>query len=105
MSNLVLYSIPAFLVLIALELVWARRHPELPGYEMRDTVASLSLGIANVAVSAGAKFPDGMLLAGPPAEIKRVVAGSGAEMWVQANPHAYAELAQRHSAGITYLGD
>jgi sterol desaturase/sphingolipid hydroxylase (fatty acid hydroxylase superfamily) len=55
-SNLVLYSIPAFLVLIALEFLWARRHPELPGYERRDTVASLSLGIGNVAVSAGAKF-------------------------------------------------
>ena len=56
MSNLVLYSIPAFLVLIALEHVWARRHPELPGYETRDTVASMSMGIVNVVVSGGAKF-------------------------------------------------
>jgi sterol desaturase/sphingolipid hydroxylase (fatty acid hydroxylase superfamily) len=55
-SNLVLYSIPAFLVLIALEALWARRHPEHPGYERRDTVASLSMGIVNVAVSTGAKF-------------------------------------------------
>ena len=61
MSNLVLYSIPAFLVLIALEVLWARRRPEhnggpVAGYETRDTVASLSMGIANVIVSAGAKF-------------------------------------------------
>lgn len=56
MSNLVLYSIPAFLALIVLEAMWARRHPEAAGYERRDTVASLSMGIANVAVSAGAKL-------------------------------------------------
>ncbi|HEU4612104.1 MAG TPA: sterol desaturase family protein [Kofleriaceae bacterium] len=56
MSNLVLYSIPAFLALIVLEVMWARRHPEAAGYERRDTVASLSMGVANVAVSAGAKL-------------------------------------------------
>jgi len=55
-SNLVLYSIPAFLVLIALEVLWARRHPEHAGYERRDTVTSLSMGIINVVVSGGAKF-------------------------------------------------
>lgn len=55
-SNLVLYSIPAFLVLIVLEVLWARRHPEHRGYERHDTVASLSMGIINVIVSAGAKF-------------------------------------------------
>jgi sterol desaturase/sphingolipid hydroxylase (fatty acid hydroxylase superfamily) len=55
-SNLVLYSIPAFLALIVLEVVWARRHPDAVGYERRDTAASLSMGIANVAVSAGAKL-------------------------------------------------
>ena len=56
MSNLVLYSIPAFLALIALELAWAKRHPEAKGYEPRDTVASLSMGIFNVVVAAAAKF-------------------------------------------------
>jgi sterol desaturase/sphingolipid hydroxylase (fatty acid hydroxylase superfamily) len=55
-SNLVLYSIPAFLALIVLEVLWARRHPEAVGYERRDTVASLSMGIANVVVSAVAKL-------------------------------------------------
>jgi len=56
MSNLVLYAIPAFLALMALEILWARRHPDARGYERRDTTASLSMGILNVAVSAGAKL-------------------------------------------------
>ncbi len=56
MSNLVLYSIPAFIVLLLLERAWARRHPEVHGYETKDTVASLSMGLLNVIVSAGAKF-------------------------------------------------
>ena len=56
MSNLVLYSIPAFVVLVLLELAWTRRHPQLRGYETRDTFASLSMGVINVGISAGAKF-------------------------------------------------
>jgi sterol desaturase/sphingolipid hydroxylase (fatty acid hydroxylase superfamily) len=55
-SNLVLYSIPAFIALILLEVAYTRRHPALKGYETKDTLASLSLGILNVAVSAGAKL-------------------------------------------------
>lgn len=55
-SNLVLYSIPAFFALIVLEVLWAKRHPEVVGYEARDTVASLSMGLANVTVSAAAKL-------------------------------------------------
>jgi sterol desaturase/sphingolipid hydroxylase (fatty acid hydroxylase superfamily) len=55
-SNLVLYSIPAFIALIVLELLWAKRHPEFVGYEPHDTVASLSMGLANVVVSGGAKL-------------------------------------------------
>jgi sterol desaturase/sphingolipid hydroxylase (fatty acid hydroxylase superfamily) len=55
-SNLVLYSIPAFVVLVLLEVVWAKRHPEFVGYETRDTFASLSMGLLNVAINAGTKF-------------------------------------------------
>ncbi len=55
-SNIVLYAIPAFLALMALEIVWASRHPEVTGYEKRDTAASLSLGILNVGISAVAKL-------------------------------------------------
>jgi sterol desaturase/sphingolipid hydroxylase (fatty acid hydroxylase superfamily) len=43
-------------VLIVLEVLWAKRHPEVVGYETRDTVASLSMGMANVVVSAAAKL-------------------------------------------------
>ena len=57
MSNLVLYSIPAFIVLMILEGIWTRKHPEhIVGYERRDTVASLSMGVVNVGVSAVAKL-------------------------------------------------
>jgi len=55
-SNLVLYSIPAFIVAMLLEGWWTLRHPELTGYEKRDTVASLSLGLANVGISAFTKL-------------------------------------------------
>jgi sterol desaturase/sphingolipid hydroxylase (fatty acid hydroxylase superfamily) len=55
-SNLVLYSIPAFVALIVLEVWWARHRTGVVGYETRDTVASLSMGMLNVAVSAGAKL-------------------------------------------------
>ncbi|MBA3540109.1 MAG: sterol desaturase family protein [Deltaproteobacteria bacterium] len=56
MSNLVLYSIPAFIALIALEIVWAARHPEVTGYAKHDTMASLSMGMINVVIAGGAKF-------------------------------------------------
>jgi sterol desaturase/sphingolipid hydroxylase (fatty acid hydroxylase superfamily) len=57
-SNLVLYSIPAFLICIVLEALWCRRQPALivKGYEKRDTIASLSMGVLNVGVSGGAKL-------------------------------------------------
>ena len=56
MSNLILYSIPAFVVLLLLELAWSRRHPEVKGYETKDTFASLSMGLLNVAINAGTKL-------------------------------------------------
>jgi sterol desaturase/sphingolipid hydroxylase (fatty acid hydroxylase superfamily) len=56
-SNLVLYSIPAFIALILIELAWSRRtKAEIRGYEKKDTFASLAMGVINVAVAAGAKF-------------------------------------------------
>ena len=56
-------------------------------------------------VAAGATIPAGMLAAGSPAVVKRPVTGTPAEFWVNANPSAYAELAQRHKIGIQYVGD
>ena len=69
------------------------------------TVGAGCLVAAGSVVAAGASFPPGMLIAGAPASIKRPVKGTGAELWVTANPSAYAELAQRHKTGIQYAGD
>jgi sterol desaturase/sphingolipid hydroxylase (fatty acid hydroxylase superfamily) len=55
-SNLVLYSIPVFVVAMLLEGWWTLRHPEVKGYGKRDTITSLSLGLANVAISGFAKL-------------------------------------------------
>ncbi len=53
-SNLLLYSIPLFLLSLWLERSWTRRNHarEIRGYETRDTLASLALGIGNVIISA-----------------------------------------------------
>ncbi len=56
MSNLVLYSIPAFVALLLIELAWSKRHPEVKGYATKDTLASLSLGLLNVAVNGATKL-------------------------------------------------
>lgn len=55
LSNLLIYSIPAFLTLLLLELAWTRRHRadrRLLGYETKDTFASLAMGVGNVLISA-----------------------------------------------------
>jgi carbonic anhydrase/acetyltransferase-like protein (isoleucine patch superfamily) len=51
-------------------------------------------------VSPGTEIPPGMLAAGSPAVVKKPIAGTAAEFWVQANPVYYPELAQRHIVGI-----
>ena len=59
MSWLVLASIPAFLISVLVELLWARRHrrdPDIKGYEAKDTWASLAMGLGNVGVSAVTKL-------------------------------------------------
>lgn len=63
-------------------------------------IGARSLVAAHSLVSAGQFVPEGFLVAGAPAEVKRPVEGSPAEMWVRMNPPAYAELAQRHIRGI-----
>src|SRR5690348_13292019 len=55
-SNLVLYAIPAFIIAMIVEGVWTVRHPQVRGYEKRDTAASLTMGLANVAINAGTKL-------------------------------------------------
>ncbi|HET9989720.1 MAG TPA: sterol desaturase family protein [Kofleriaceae bacterium] len=58
MSNLVLYSIPAFIVLMTLEILYTRTHlsPKVLGYERADTRTSLLLGICNVAINGVTKL-------------------------------------------------
>ncbi|HEX2688048.1 MAG TPA: sterol desaturase family protein [Kofleriaceae bacterium] len=51
MSNLVLYAIPVFIISVVLEALWARHHPEIKGYELRDSTASMTLGLVNVIVN------------------------------------------------------
>jgi carbonic anhydrase/acetyltransferase-like protein (isoleucine patch superfamily) len=69
------------------------------------TVGARALVAAGSLVQAGTRIPGGMLAAGSPAVVKRPVKGTSAELWVQVNPGAYAELAVRHKTGIEYAGD
>jgi carbonic anhydrase/acetyltransferase-like protein (isoleucine patch superfamily) len=62
-----------------------------------------ALVAAGSVVAAGASIPAGMLASGAPAVVRRPVRGSGAETWVELNPGAYGELAQRHRRGIAFV--
>jgi len=59
MSELIYWAVPAFLVLLVLEALLTTRLPrgETPvrGYELRDTAASLSMGVGNVVIAAAVK--------------------------------------------------
>src|SRR5262245_56018038 len=55
---------------------------------------------AHSLVAADAEIPDEVLAAGSPAVVKRPIAGTPAEFWVQMNPSAYADLAARHRVGV-----
>ena len=57
-------------------------------------IAAMSL------VQPGVQIPPGVLAAGVPAQVKRQIAGTPAEMWVKLNPTYYPALAQKHIAGI-----
>jgi len=66
-------------------------------------VGARSLVAAHSLVAAGAHIPPGVLAAGSPAVVKREIAGTPAEFWVQTNPSAYADLAVRHRKGIELI--
>ena len=68
-------------------------------------VGERALVAAGSVIAANTEIPPGMLAAGAPAVVKRPVTGSPAEFWVAANPAGYAELAQRHRAGIAWICD
>ena len=63
-------------------------------------VGARSLVAAHSLVAANAVIPPGVLAAGSPAQVKRPIEGTAAEIWVTTNPGAYAELAQRHKGGV-----
>jgi len=56
---------------------------------------------AGSTVAAHAEIPDRVLAAGSPAVVKRQITGTPAEFWVEMNAAYYAELADRHAAGLT----
>lgn len=64
------------------------------------TIGARTLVAAHSLVAAGADIPAGVLAAGAPAVVKKQLAGTPAEWWVQMNPPAYADLARRHAAGV-----
>ena len=63
-------------------------------------IGSRSLIAAGAVVIGGTKIPDEVLVVGAPATVKGPIAGTGAEMWVNVNPKAYQDLAQRYLTGL-----
>jgi carbonic anhydrase/acetyltransferase-like protein (isoleucine patch superfamily) len=63
-------------------------------------IGSRSLVAAGALVVGGTKIPDEVLVVGAPAIVKGPIAGTGAEMWVNVNPKAYQDLAQRYLTGL-----
>ncbi|MCA1830459.1 MAG: gamma carbonic anhydrase family protein [Actinomycetota bacterium] len=55
---------------------------------------------AGALVPPGMVIPEGMLALGMPAKIKGPLEGTPAQMWVEVNPRAYQELAQRYRNGV-----
>ena len=59
---LILWAIPAFIVLMAIEAWSDHRDPQPGGYEVKDAAASISMGLGYVAISVGWKLVDFALL-------------------------------------------
>lgn len=55
---------------------------------------------AHSLVLAGTKIPDEVMVTGAPAKVRGPIEGTGAEVWVNANPGAYQELARRYKDGL-----
>ncbi|MHC9294327.1 gamma carbonic anhydrase family protein [Mycobacterium sp. LTG2003] len=62
-----------------------------------------SLIAAHSLVVGGTKIPDEVLVTGSPAKVRGPIAGTGAEMWVESNPQAYRDLAERYLRGLEAL--
>lgn len=63
-------------------------------------IGAASLVAAGALVLAGTQIPEGVLAVGAPAKVKGPLAGTGAQLWVQANPQHYRDLAVRYRAGL-----
>ena len=55
---------------------------------------------AGSVVASGAELPEKVLALGSPAQVKKPVAGTPAEMWAELNGPYYQELGERHAAGV-----
>lgn len=58
MFDLILYAIPVFVLLLVIEWASFHRSPDLRyrGYELRDTLTSLAMGLGNVIINVGWKL-------------------------------------------------
>src|ERR1700730_9730927 len=63
-------------------------------------IGSRSMAAAGALGVRGTKIPDEVLVVGAPATVRGPIAGTGAEMWVNVNPKAYQDLAQRYLSGL-----
>lgn len=68
-------------------------------------IGARSLIAAHSLVTGGTQIPPGVLVIGAPAKVKGPIEGTPAEAWVDANPHAYRELAQRYLAGLSPVAE
>jgi sterol desaturase/sphingolipid hydroxylase (fatty acid hydroxylase superfamily) len=83
MDLLIAYAVPAFLALLGLEAWLDHTRPEGSGrgYSLRDTAASLSMGLGNVVIAALAKAPAALLFV-VAYEHRIFDLGSGVVAWV-----------------------
>lgn len=68
-------------------------------------IGARSLVAAHSLVVGRTQIPGEVLVTGAPAKVRGPIAGTGAQLWVNANPQAYRELAQRYRAGLAQLDD
>lgn len=54
---------------------------------------------ASSTIGPGGEIPAQVLAAGAPAQVRKPIAGTPAEFWVQVNGEYYADLARRHAVG------
>ena len=64
-------------------------------------IGARSLIAAHSLVVGGTQIPVEVLVTGAPAKVKGPIAGTASELWVNANPTAYRELARRYLEGLS----